>query len=71
MTLDSAGNLYLTGNGVTVFAPSGKQVAHIDVPESWTANVSFGGKDHRTLFIAASKALYSIRTQNAGANPSK
>ena len=45
--------------------------AHIDVPEGWTANVSFGGKDHRTLFITASKGLYSIRTQNAGANAAK
>lgn len=71
MTLDKAGNLYLTGKGVTVFDPSGKQVAHIDVPEQWTANVSFGGKDHRTLFITASKGLYFIRTQNPGANPGK
>lgn len=71
MSLDTAGNLYLTGQGVSVFAPSGKLVAHIAVPERWCANVSFGGKDHRTLFITASTGLYSIRTQNAGANPSK
>ena len=71
MTLDSTGNLYLTGNGVTVFDKSGKQVEHIAVPEKWTANVSFGGPDHRTLFITASKSLYSIRTQNPGANPCK
>ena len=71
MTLDTAGNLYLTGKGVTIFDTAGKQIAHIDVPESWTANVSFGGKDRRTLFITASKGLYSIRLQNAGANAAK
>lgn len=71
MTLDTEGNLYLTGNGVTVFDHTGKQIEHILVPEPWTANVSFGGKDHRTLFITASMRLYSIRMKNAGANAAK
>lgn len=71
MTLDEAGNLYLTGKGVTVFGPDGKQVEHIEVPESWTANVSFGGKDHKTLFITASKGFYSIATLHRGANAAK
>lgn len=71
MTIDTEGNLYLTGRGVTVFAPSGKKLTNIPVPEGWTANVSFGGKDHKTLFITASKGLYCIRTQFAGANASK
>jgi gluconolactonase len=71
MTVDTEGNLYLTGNGVTVFDPSGKQIAHIAVPEPWTANVSFGGKDHKTLFITASTGLYSIQTKYRGANAAK
>jgi gluconolactonase len=71
MTLDSQGNVYLTGSGVTVFDKTGKQIDHIDVPESWTANVSFGGKDRRTLFITASKGLYSIHLQVKGADLSK
>lgn len=71
MTLDTEGNLYLTGRGVTVFDPSGKQIAQIAVPEPWTANVSFGGKDHKTLFITASTGLYSIRMKHAGANTAK
>jgi gluconolactonase len=71
MTIDERGNLYLTGKGVTVFDKTGKQIEHIDINEGWTANVSFGGKDHRTLFITASKSLYSIRLQFKGANPSK
>jgi len=71
MTIDAEGNLYLTGHGVTVFDKTGKQIDHIDVPEKWTANVSFGGKDHQTLFITASESLYSIRLRVKGANPAK
>ena len=67
VTLDDAGNLYLTGNGVTVFNKAGKKIDQIDVPEGWTANVCFGGKDRRMLFITASKGLYAIRTRTAGA----
>jgi gluconolactonase len=51
MTIDEAGNLYLTGNGVTIFDKTGKQIDHIDINERWTGNVCFGGKDHKTLFI--------------------
>jgi gluconolactonase len=71
MTLDTDGNLYLTGQGVTVFDKDGKQIDHIPVAESWTANVCFGGKDKQTLFITASKGLYSIKTKTKGANTSK
>lgn len=71
MTIDSEGNLYLTGHGVTVFDSSGKKIDHIDVPEGWTANVCFSGPDDKTLFITASKSFYSIRLRVAGANPAK
>jgi gluconolactonase len=71
MTIDADGNLYLTGRGVTVFDKTGKQIGHIDVTESWTANVSFGGKDHQTLFITASKGLYAIQMRVKGANAAK
>jgi len=71
MTLDRDGNLYLTGNGVTVFNPKGKQIEHIEVPERWTANVCFGGRDFQTLFITASKGLYSIQTKVGGNGPGK
>jgi gluconolactonase len=67
MTIDKEGNVYLTGRGVTVFDKAGKEVEKIAVPERWTANVCFGGKDRRTLFITASKGLYSIKMRVAGA----
>lgn len=71
MTLDTDGNLYLTGKGVSIVDPSGKQIGQIDVPEPWTANVSFGGRDHQTLFITASKGLYAVRLRVKGANAAK
>ena len=71
MTIDAEGNLYLTGRGVSVFDKTGQKIEQIEVPESWTANVSFGGKEHQTLFITASKSLYSIELRVKGANPSK
>lgn len=67
MTLDDEGNVYLTGPGVVVFDKAGKEVQRIAVPEErWTANVCFGGRDRRTLFISAGKGLYSIRTRTKG-----
>jgi gluconolactonase len=67
MTIDVKGNIYLTGNGVTIFDRNGVQIQKITVPENWTANVCFGGKDMKSLFITASKGLYRIRTSIKGA----
>ena len=67
MTIDTEGNVYLTGKGVTVFDRTGKRIEHIDVNEPWTANVCFGGRDRHTLFITASKCLYSLQMWVKGA----
>jgi gluconolactonase len=66
MTMDVKGNIYLTGKGVTIFDKNGKQIGNIAVPESWTANVCFGGPDMKSLFITASKGLYRIRMKVKG-----
>ena len=68
MTLDERGNVYLTGDGVTVFNKNGEQVLHIAVPEKWTANLTFGGADRKTLFITASKGVYTLKMNVRGAN---
>ena len=60
MTLDSKGNLYLTGKGVTVFDKDGEKLFNIPVPQRWTANVTFGGADRKTLFITAMSSLYTL-----------
>lgn len=66
MTIDDRGNVYLTGDGVTVFNRSGEQIAHIPVPAKWTANVVFGSLDRKTLFITAMDAVYTLQMKNRG-----
>lgn len=66
MTLDNLGNLYLTGKGVTVFNKNGEQIHHISVPENWTANVTFGGENFSTMFITASKSVYTLKMNVSG-----
>ena len=66
MTIDDRGNVYLTGKGVTVFDPQGRQIEHIDVHEAWTGNICFSGKDMRTLFITASKHIYGLKMRVHG-----
>ena len=60
MTLDSESNLYLTGKGVTIYDKDGVNIGHIPVPAKWTANICFGGKDHKLLFITASEGVYTL-----------
>lgn len=67
MTVDREGNVYLTGKGITVFDARGKQIEHIDVPEPWTGNVTFGGKDRKLLFVTASKSIYTLAMRVSGA----
>ena len=51
MTIDEKGNIYLTGNGVDIYNTTGEKIEHIDVPEKWTANICFGGKN-KTSFLS-------------------
>ena len=66
MTLDNLGNLYLTGKGVTVFNKNGTKILNIGVPENWTANVTFSGENFSTLFITASKSVYTLKMNVSG-----
>lgn len=58
ITIDSKGDLYLSGNGVTIYNSKGEKIGHIDVPAKWTANLCFGGKNRTDLFITASESVY-------------
>jgi gluconolactonase len=60
MTIDNRGNIYLTGDGVTIFDAKGKKIGHIPVKEGWTSNVCFGGSDRKTLFITALGSVYTL-----------
>lgn len=66
MTMDEEGNIYLTGNGVTIFNNKGEKIINIPINENWTANVCFGGKNMDQLFITASKSLYVMQMKVKG-----
>jgi gluconolactonase len=66
MTLDNMGNLYLTGDGVTVYNMQGEKILHIPVPQKWTANVTFGGTEMNTLFITAMNSVYTLEMKVHG-----
>ncbi|MBT5691505.1 MAG: SMP-30/gluconolactonase/LRE family protein [Opitutae bacterium] len=66
MAVDVKGNLYLTHGQVQVYDANGKKLETIEVPEK-PANVCFGGKDYKTLFITARTSLYQVRLAHAGA----
>jgi gluconolactonase len=64
---DEKGNVWSSaGDGVHVFGVDGKLLGKIPVPET-PANLCFGGEDGKTLFIAAQKSLYAIKTNVKGA----
>jgi len=66
MTLDNEGNVYLTGDGVSVYDKNGTKIEHIKVPSQWTANLCFGGKEKNILFITASESVYTIEMRVHG-----
>ena len=59
MTMDEMGNVYLTGEDVTAYAPDGDVVGSIALPEA-PANLTFGGPDRTTLFITARTSVYAV-----------
>ena len=67
MTIDSEGNIYLTGSGVTVFDKTGKRIEDIVVRGEDTTNVTFGGKDRDLLFITATSTIYGLKMRVNGA----
>jgi gluconolactonase len=53
-------------DGVVVFAPDGKRIGKIVLPER-SANVCFGGVKRNRLFMAASHSVYSLYVNTQGA----
>ncbi len=74
MRADVQGNLWISSNaplgyaGVVVFAPDGKLLGRIRLPEV-CANVAFGGPKRNMLFMCASQSLYVLQVQTQGAAP--
>ena len=66
ITLDVRGNVYITTHlGVQIFSPAGKQLGLVEFPQQ-PANVCFGGKEWKTLFVTARTAVYKVDMPVAG-----
>lgn len=66
LTVDSKGNLYITsGLGLQVFDPEGKLLGILKLPEQ-PANVTFGGKELKTLYVTARTSLYTVPMEVTG-----
>jgi len=60
---DEAGRIWSSsGDGAQIFSADGQLIARILLPES-AANLTFGGKGGRTLFLTARKSLYAVETR--------
>ncbi|HWV71950.1 MAG TPA: SMP-30/gluconolactonase/LRE family protein [Pseudosphingobacterium sp.] len=66
MTLDNEGNLYLTGNGITIYNNKGKKIEYIAIPAKWTGNVCFAGSEKNLLFITASDKIFTLKMRVKG-----
>jgi len=62
---NKAGNLYTTPETVQIFSPEGVLIEEIKTPNRPT-NVTFGGKQKRTLFITARAHVYTVEMNVAG-----
>ncbi|MDI7776637.1 glycosyl hydrolase family 28-related protein [Asticcacaulis sp. EMRT-3] len=58
VAVDAAGNVYVANGQVFVYAPDGREIRRIDVPER-PLQLIFGGPDGKTLFILTHHALYA------------
>jgi len=68
MTLDTAGNLYLTTPyQVQIYDTAGNKIAVIPTQENPT-NVTFAGTDGQTLFITARTAVYILQMAVEGSS---
>ncbi len=66
LRVDSAGRIWCSaGDGVHCFAPDGRLLGKILVPEV-VANLCFGGPRRNRLFITATTSLYAVYTTATG-----
>jgi len=57
MAADALGNLCvatLLHGGITIVAPDGSSCEHLPLPDRYTTNICFGGRDMRTAYITLS-----------------
>ncbi len=67
MALDEKGNVYTTGDtAIQVYNQDGKKIEEIAIPER-PSNMTFGGKERKTLFITARTSVYTLDMTVRGA----
>lgn len=70
MRVDVNGNLFVTGpKGIWVWDSDGNHLGTIAMPEQ-PANLIWGDKDLRTLYITATTSVYRLKTKTTGFSPS-
>ena len=69
MKVDKNGNIFVTGpKGIWVWDAAGKHLGTIVMPEQ-PANLNWGDKDYRTLYITATTSVYRLETKTQGFVP--
>jgi gluconolactonase len=69
LKVDIHGNLYAAGpGGVWIISPQGKHLATL-LTDKNTANVAWGGKDGKTLYVTATDSVFSIDLNTQGIRP--
>jgi len=67
--IDENGTVFVTGpKGIWVWDPQGHHLGTIAMPEQ-PANLTWGDKDHGTLYITATTSVYRLRTKVHGYLP--
>jgi gluconolactonase len=67
--VDKNGNLFVTGpKGIWVWDAQGNHLGTIAMPEQ-PANLAWGDKDYRTLYITATTSVYRLETKTTGFIP--
>ena len=67
--VDKNGNLFVTGpKGIWVWDAKGNHLGTIVMPEQ-PANLTWGDKDYRTLYITATTSVYRLETKTQGYVP--
>lgn len=81
MAVDTAGNLYVaaglnatrgtretldTKAGIHVLSPRGEPLKFIPIPEDTVSNLTFAGKDMKTVYVTAGKTLFTFQNDIPG-----
>ena len=71
LALDAQGNICvatLVTGGITIHSPDGEKASFVEMPDVFTTNICFGGKDLKTAFITLSTTgkLVSCQWETSG-----